>query len=144
MRRLELFFRSSLLLLVLLMALPMAGYAQIPKENPETFTQQELDRMLAPIALYPDSLLAQILMASTYPLEVVMADRWLTENKDLQGDQLNHALDKQPWDASVKALVPFPEVLSMMSEKLDWTPALGEAFLAQKDDVIRTGEGVIH
>jgi hypothetical protein len=138
MRRLKLFFRSNLLLPVLLMALPMPGYAQIPKENPETFTQQELDRMLAPIALYPDSLLAQILMASTYPLEVIMADRWLKENKGLQADQLNDALDKQPWDASVKALVPFPEVLSMMSEKLDWTPVLGEAFLAQKDDVIRT------
>jgi hypothetical protein len=138
MKRSKLFFKSSLRLLVLLIVLPIAGYAQVPKDSSEAFTQQELDQMLAPIALYSDSLLAQILMASTYPLEVIMADRWLEENQALQGDDLNDALDKQPWDASVKALVPFPEVLSMMSEKLDWTPMLGEAFLAQEEDVIQT------
>ncbi len=138
MKKMKLLFKSSLGLLVLLIALPMASYAQVPKNNPEAFTQQELDQMLAPIALYPDSLLAQILMASTYPLEVIMANRWLKENQTLQGDNLNDALDKQRWDVSVKALVPFPEVLSMMSEKLDWTPMLGEAFLAQEEDVIQT------
>jgi len=101
-------------------------------------TQAELEQMLAPIALYPDSLLAQVLMASTYPLEVVMADRWVRENKGLQGDQLNAELDKQDWDPSVKALVPFPQVLAMMSEKLEWTEKLGDAFLDQQDAVMDT------
>ena len=71
------------------------------------FKQEELDQMLAPIALYPDDLLTQILMASTYPLEVVQAERWAKQNKSLKGDALKAALDKQTWDASVKALVPF-------------------------------------
>ena len=94
--------------------------------------------MLAPIALYPDSLLAQILVASTYPLEVVEADRWVKRNKNLKGDQLNDALDKTNWDLSVKALAPFPDVLSMMSDKLEWTQKLGDAFLAQQTQVMDT------
>ncbi len=94
--------------------------------------------MLAPIALYPDSLLANILIAATFPLEVVSADRWVKQNKDLKGDQLNAALDKMKWDLSVKALVPFPQVLAMMSEQLDWTQSLGDAFLAQQSDVMDT------
>ena len=100
------------------------------------FEQEELDQVLAPIALYPDSLLAQVLMAATYPLEVVEADRWVRANKDLKGDQLNDALDKMQWDPSVKALAPFPQVLAMMSEKLDWMQKLGDAFLAQEEDVM--------
>lgn len=102
------------------------------------FRQEELDQMLAPIALYPDSLLAQVLMAAAYPLEVVQADRWVKQNKNLRGEQLNAALDKMDWDLSVKALVPFPSVLSMMSEQLDWTAKLGEAFLAQQAEVMDT------
>ncbi len=102
------------------------------------FTQQELDQMLAPIALYPDALLAQVLVAATYPIEVVQADRWVKNNKNLRGDQLNAAMDKQSWDLSVKALVPFPQVLAMMSDKLDWTQRLGDAFLAQQADVMDT------
>ena len=94
--------------------------------------------MLAPIALYPDSLLAQILMAATYPLEVVQAERWTKANENLGGDQLNDALDKKNWDPSVKALVPFPQVLSMMSENLEWTQKLGDAFLDQQDGVMDT------
>jgi len=94
--------------------------------------------MLAPVALYPDSLLAQILMAATYPLEVVQADRWVKANRNLKGDPLNDALDKKDWDPSVKALVPFPQVLSMMSEKLEWTQTLGDAFLDQQDEVMNT------
>ena len=89
--------------------------------DPPVFKPEELEQLLAPIALYPDSLLAQILMASTYPLEVVQADRWAKQNKDLKGDALTAALEKQPWDPSVKSLVNFPQVLAMMSEKLDWT-----------------------
>jgi hypothetical protein len=79
-----------------------------------------------------------VLVAATFPLEVVSADRWVKQNKDLKGEQLNAALDKMKWDLSVKALVPFPEVLAMMSEKLDWTQALGTAFLAQQKDVMDT------
>jgi hypothetical protein len=96
----------------------------------------ELDALVAPIALYPDSLLAEVLMASTYPLEIVQADRWLTANKKLKDDQLKSVVDKQPWDASVKALVATPSVLTMMSTKLDWTQKLGDAFLAQQTDVM--------
>jgi len=124
-------------LLVLFLAAPPWVFAQ-DQGAAQKFTQAELDQMLAPIALYPDSLLAQVLMASTYPLEVVMADRWVKEKKGLQGDQLNAELDKQNWDPSVKALVPFPQVLAMMSEKLEWTEKLGDAFLDQQDAVMDT------
>ena len=104
--------------------------------GPPAFQQAELDQLLAPIALYPDSLLAQIFMASTYPLEVVQADRWAKQNKSLKGDALTAALEQQPWDPSVKSLVNFAQVLGMMSEKLDWTQKLGDAFLAQQKDVM--------
>src|SRR5437870_8583816 len=90
-----------------------------------TFTQQELDQMLAPIALYPDSLLSQMLMASTYPLEIVEAARWAKANSNLQGDQAVTATERYSWEPSVKSLVAFPNVLAMMDEKLDWTERLG-------------------
>jgi hypothetical protein len=96
----------------------------------------QLDQLVAPIALYPDALLAQVLMASTYPLEVVQADRWAKANKALKGDKLDDALTKQDWDASVKALVATPTVLAMMNEDLDWTEKLGDAVLAQQADVM--------
>ncbi|KPK26241.1 MAG: hypothetical protein AMJ61_09600 [Desulfobacterales bacterium SG8_35_2] len=102
------------------------------------FKQEELDQLLAPIALYPDSLLTQVLMASTYPLEIVQANRWAKENKDKKGDALAKALEEQPWDPSVKSLVNFPDVLTMMSEKLDLTQKLGDAFLAQQKEVMDT------
>jgi len=96
----------------------------------------QLDQLVAPIALYPDPLLAQVLMASTYPLEIVQADRWAKANKSLKGDALTAALDKQDWDASVKQLVSTLTVLAMMNDKLDWTQALGDAVLAQQADVM--------
>jgi hypothetical protein len=124
------------MLVVLCLGLPHSLFAQ---EAPaKIFKQEELDQLLAPIALYPDDLLTPILMASTYPLEVVQAERWAKQNKSLKGDALKAALDKQPWDDSVKALVPFPEVVTMMSEKLEWTQKLGDAFLAQQKDVMDT------
>jgi hypothetical protein len=86
--------------------------------------------------LYPDTLLANVLMASTYPLEVVRAERWVNLNKNLKDDALKAAAEKQPWDASVKSLVAAPAVLQMLSERLDWTQKLGEAFLAQEKDVM--------
>jgi len=127
-------------LLVLLMMAPPWVIAQGTQgtEESRTFKQEELDQMLAPIALYPDELLSQILMASTYPLEIVQADRWTRQNKNLKGDALAQALEKQNWDPSVKSLVNFPQVLEMMGEKLDWTEKLGDAFLSSEKDVMDT------
>ena len=127
-------------LLVLLLAAPPWAMAQGTEENQESkaFKQEQLDQMLAPIALYPDDLLTQILMASTYPLEIVQAARWTKQNEKLQGDALTEALEKQDWDPSVKSLVNFPDVLSKMNEKLEWTQNLGDAFLAQEKEVMDT------
>jgi hypothetical protein len=120
--------------LALALVLPPVVSAQ----GSPTFKQEELDQIVAPIALYPDSLLAQILMASTYPLEVVQAERWMKQNKDLKGDALTAALEKQGWDPSVKSLVNFPQVLEMMNDQLEWTQKLGDAFLAQEKEVMDT------
>jgi hypothetical protein len=105
-----------------------------------------LEQLVAPIALYPDPLLAQILMASTYPLEVVEAARWVKvpANQALTGDALTNALQGQNWDPSVKALVPFPRVLENMSDQLQWTEQLGNAFLAQQDDVMAAVQSLRH
>jgi len=97
---------------------------------------EQLDQLVAPIALYPDSLLAEVLMASAYPLDIVEAERWLQANKNLKGDQLKAAVDKQDWDDSVKSLVATPSVIEMMSTKLDWTQKLGDAVVAQQPDVM--------
>jgi Protein of unknown function (DUF3300) len=107
-------------------------------QPPPIFPAEQLDRLLAPIALYPDALLAQILMAATYPLEIVKAQRWLQDPRhaDLRGDLLAGALEPEGWDPSVKALVAFPQVLQMMDANLDWTEQLGDAFLAQQGDVM--------
>jgi hypothetical protein len=106
------------------------------KPQQQSLDAGQLDQLVAPIALYPDPLLAQVLMASTYPLEIVQADRWAKANKSLKGDALTAALDKQDWDASVKQLVSTLTVLAMMNDKLDWTQALGDAVLAQQADVM--------
>ena len=126
-------------LIILILAAPPTAMGQnTGGASQSTFTEEQLAQMLAPIALYPDELLSQILMASTYPLEVVQASRWATQNKNLTGDALAKALEKQPWDPSVKSLINFPQVLAMMNEKLDWTGTLGDAFLAQPKDVMGT------
>jgi Protein of unknown function (DUF3300) len=96
---------------------------------------ERLDALVAPIARYPDTLLAQVL-ASTYPLEVVQAERWASEHKNLEGDRLKKEVEKQGWDGSVKSLLATPSVLIMMSQKLDWTQKLGDAVLAQQGDVM--------
>jgi len=121
--------------LAVVLAAPSWAVAQ-DQENGKTFSQAELDQMLAPVALYPDSLLAQVLIAATYPDQVAEADQWVKAHSDLKGDELNAALDKMNWDLSVKALVPFPQVLGMMDEHMDWTSKLGQAFLAQQQDVM--------
>jgi hypothetical protein len=99
---------------------------------------EQLDQMLAPIALYPDPLLTQILAAATYPLEVVEASRWIQASPYAaqRGQMLDQALAQQNWDPSVKSLVPFPQILTMMDQHLDWTQSLGSAFLAQQPDVM--------
>lgn len=103
---------------------------------PETYSREELAQMLAPIALYPDALLSQILMASTYPLEVIEADRWVRSNPNLKGDALDSALLQEDWDPSVKAVCHFPSILALMSEKIGQTTDLGNAFLAQEGEVM--------
>ena len=143
---------TSALLLVLLVASPAfslaaeqppapdpagaPGATQPPEAKASTLSSEQLEQLLAPVALYPDSLLAQVLMASTYPLEVVSAARWAKANSSLKGKSLDAALQKQPWDPSVKSLVAFPQVLQMMNDKLDWTQKLGDAFLSQQSDVM--------
>jgi len=108
----------------------------------KTFSQGELDQLMAPIALYPDALLAQVLMASTYPLEIVEASRWVKANPNLKDKALEDALQQQTWDPSVKSLGVFPQVLAMMNEKLDWTQKLGDAFLAQQQEVLATAQAL--
>ncbi len=98
---------------------PAPSYAQ---QTPE-----QLQQLVAPIALYPDSLVAQVLAASTFPEQVVEADRWLQAHGDLNGNSLGHAVDQQPWDPSVKALTGFPSVLGNMDKNLAWTSSLGDA-----------------
>lgn len=138
MKTSKLFKQAISWVLVLLLTMPVPVFAQDASMSSKKFPQEQLDQILAPVALYPDALLAQILMAATYPMEVVLASRWVTQNKDLKGDQLNDALDKQPWEPSVKALAPFPDVLAMMSDKLEWTQTVGDAFLEQEKDVMDT------
>ena len=111
---------------------PPAGTAPAPKAAPA----ERLDQLVAPIALYPDPLLMQILMASTYPLEIVQAERWIKERPKLRGAELDKALEAQTWDASVESLTHFPDVLGRMSKNLDWTSELGDVFLAQQADVL--------
>jgi uncharacterized membrane protein YgcG len=101
-------------------------YNMAPRPTPET--SQELDQLVAPIALYPDALVAQVLAAATYPTQIVEADRWLQDNSTLKGDALARSVDQQPWDPSIKALTQFPGVLSMMDKNLAWTSALGDAY----------------
>src|SRR5271167_2957070 len=107
---------------------------QRPQHAPQT--PEQLQQLVAPIALYPDSLVAQILAASTFPEQVVEADRWVQAHPDLKGEALGHAVDQQPWDPSVKALTAFPSVLGNMDKNLSWTSSLGDAYYNQQQDVM--------
>lgn len=132
--------RMVLTSLLVLLFTGSVAFAQAygPASGRPAFAQQELDQMLAPIALYPDALLSQILMAATYPAEVVEAARWSRRNPGLDGDRAVRAVERMDWDPSVKSLVAFPQILSLMDEKLDWTERLGDAFYAQQADVLDT------
>jgi hypothetical protein len=126
----------SIVLTVPLGALPLR--AQSDAAEPSSFGTEQLDALLAPIALYPDPLLTQILMAATEPLQIVQAKRWLDDpgHASLTGDALTKALVAESWDPSVKSLIPFPTVLTMLNSKLDWTQQLGYAFATQQADVM--------
>ena len=128
---------------------PGWGLAQAPAAAPAATSsaaaplpQEKLDSLLAPIALYPDQLLAQTLMAATYPLDVVAAARFVKENRDLKGDALDKAVLEKNWDPSVQSLTAFPQVLEMMNDKLEWTQELGDAFLADEKRVLQTVQGL--
>jgi hypothetical protein len=132
-------FAVSLVLLAAISGAPSAvaqqpqQAAQQPAAQP--LSAQQLDQLVEPIALYPDNLLGQVLTASTYPLETVMAARWSAANPNVKGRQLEDAMQRQTWDPSIKALAAAPQVLAMMNDKLDWTQALGDAYLSQPDDI---------
>ena len=123
-------------LLALLMFAGAPAWAQ-PAAG-QGYSQDELDQLLAPIALYPDELLSQILIAATYPLEVVEASRFVQQNPGLQGEALDQALAERSWDPSVQSLAAFPQVLAMMDDRLEWTQRLGDAFLVDQQRVMDT------
>ena len=128
-------FRLLVVLLTVVITAPFAQ-AQTAAAADGTFTAEQLDQLVAPIALYPDDLLSQVLMAATYPLEVVQASRWRKANPSATGSALDEAIAAQPWDPSVKSLVAFPEALKMLDGNLDWAQDLGNAVLAQQEDVM--------
>src|SRR5215469_857112 len=139
--------RRALLAFAIILSTPFAAVAQgggTPPSQSAAASQPEqtllkpeqLEALVAPIALYPDALLANMLAAATYPLEVVEADRFVKEKKNLKGDALKAEVDKKGWDDSVKALTATPSVLDTMSDKLDWTKSLGDAMLAQQSDLM--------
>src|SRR5579883_202493 len=138
---------TAALLAAVLMAAPGTIFAQTPAppapsggvgqpSEPVRLTPDQLQNLVAPIALYPDPLLGQILAASTYPLEVVEAQQWLQQHPGLKGRQLLDAAKQQNWDPSVQALVAFPDVLALLNRDIQWTTDLGNAYLAQQDDVM--------
>jgi hypothetical protein len=136
-------FLAQLLALILFVVFAQTANAQSqPAQAPasssgdQLLKPEQIDALISPIALYPDTLLAEVLMASTYPLEAVQAARWVEQNKNLKGDALKAEVDKQGWDESIKSLTATPDVLKMMSDKLDWTQKLGDAVLAQQTDVM--------
>src|SRR5437016_1137980 len=119
---------------LLLIGFNSPATAESATQAPRTAAQ--LEQLVAPIALYPGALLSQVLMASTYPLEVVEAARWAQANPGITGQALEEAMQKQTWDPAVKAVTAVPQTLQMMNDKLDWMQQLGDAFLAQQSDAL--------
>ncbi len=128
--------RWRAVLAVTMLATALARTMALAAEDKPDFPPEQIEQMVAPIALYPDPLVTTILMASTYPLEVVQADRWLKANPKVTGAALDEALKKQSWDDSVKSLCRTPDVIDRMSKNLDWTSDLGDAFLDQQQAVL--------
>lgn len=127
---------SKLLISIFLVLTAASVVAEQPQEEAVTFSEGELEQILAPIALYPDTVLSHILVASTYPIEVVQAERWTAKNTELKGSEAVEAVDEKDWDPSVKALVAFPEVLRRLSENLEWTQKVGDAFLQDEERLL--------
>jgi len=117
---------------------PQQDYQQNYQQEKQQFSEAELAQMLAPIALYPDSLLTHILISSTYPIEIIEAHRWLKRNDKLNSAQIAQSIEDFEWDASVKALVPFEQILSRLSEDLSWMQQLGDAFLQDETRVLES------
>jgi len=150
-------YKSLAVVIAFAASLPTIGAAQTPPpampavitppaQQSPALTQAQLDQLVAPVALYPDVLLSPILAASTYPLEIVEAHRWVTppDIAALSGEALAAAAAGQDWDTSVQALTPFPQLVEMMDAHLDWTERLGEAFLAQPADVMAAVQRLRH
>jgi hypothetical protein len=145
MSHLKLAFRALAFLaasLVLLPALPASAQDQLQEQKP--LSEGELEALVAPIALYADPLLAKMLIAATYPLEIVQAARWREENKGLQAASYDSAVASQNWDQSVKEVAKVPDLIKMMSDRLDWTQKLGDAVLAQQEDVLKAIQRLRH
>jgi len=146
----QMVFRKALNIVCILLLLPAGAFlvAQEPPPPPEqappeqagppaqALSPDQLSNLVAPVALYPDSLLSQVLVAATYPLEIVEAGQWLQQNRNLRGAQLVEAARQQNWDASIQALVVFPDVITRLNSDIRWTTDLGNAFLAQQADVM--------
>ena len=130
---------ASLVPMIAVWGVPVTAQGTAPAATEDAgFSTEQLEQMVAPVALYPDSLLMQVLMAATYPLEIVEAERWLGKNATLKDTALDEALKEQDWDASVKSICSFPDVLAKMSDNLEWTQDLGDAFLGQQDQLLDT------
>ena len=142
MKKVTFYQMAIILFLCMNLAAPPGLMAQEAKQDAKAegqpFRPEEIDQLTAPIALYPDSLLAQVLAASTYPLEIVQATRFVKQNKDLKSEKLMASAKDKDWDPSVKAMLEFPDVLIMMDEKIEWTERLGNAFLDQQRDVMES------
>jgi hypothetical protein len=136
MTKVTLFQMVMVLFLCMNLVVPSGLMAQGAQQGAAPFRPEEIDQLVAPIALYPDALLAQVLAASTYPLEIVQTARFVQQNKELKGEKLMAAAKDKDWDPSVKAMLEFPDVLLMMNEKLEWTEKLGDAVLSQQKDVM--------
>jgi hypothetical protein len=133
--------RMLTFILVAVFILPLSAKAQFQdryEQQSQEFSNEELAQMLAPIALYPDALLSQVLIAASYPYEVAEADRWLSRNLNLTDEQLDEALQEKDWDVSILSLCYYPKVINMMAENLTWTAKLGDAFVYQQQDVMDT------
>ena len=144
MIRLPAAFRCALCCAALLVCAvnPVPAQEEAAAEASEAIPQQQLESLVAPIALYPDDLLAQTLVAATYPLEIIQLQQWLEKNPDLEGDELEAALESQPWDPAIKSMAVVPEVVDRLADDVQWTTDLGNAFLAQQEGVMDAAQSM--
>jgi len=129
-------FKKCLTILFTANVIFISSFSFANDDQSADFSQAELEQMLAPIALYPDSLLTHILIASTYPLEIIKAQRWLDNHPNSDADDIAEGVENKNWDASVKALMPFPRVIKRLNDDVDWTQKIGDAFLQNEQQVL--------